>query len=124
MSKLIILFGALTLTAGLAILANPDSVFGPLRRYADRLSIQVTAVAVRLVLGLLLIDQANLSRFPAVIAILGWLSLAAALAIAVMGRRNFKRLMAWAFAMAGKFGRAAGIVAVSFGAFLVYAFAG
>jgi hypothetical protein len=124
MSNLIILFGALTLLAGLAILASPDIVFGPLRRYADRVSIQVTAVAVRLVLGVLLIDQANLSRFPAVIAILGWLSLAAALAIAVMGRSNFKRLMAWAFRLSRKFGRAAGIFAVSFGAFLVYAFAG
>lgn len=122
MSAIIILFGALTALAGLAILASPQIVFGPLWRYADRLSIHVTAVAVRLVIGVLLIDQANLSRFPAIIAILGWLSLGAALVFAVMGRRNFRRLMAWAFAMAGKFGRAAGLFAVSFGAFLVFAF--
>jgi hypothetical protein len=122
MSGLIILFGALTLLVGLVIIANPEIVFGLLHRYADRLSIHVTAVAVRLVLGVLLIDQANLSRFPAVIAILGWISLAAALVFAVIGRRNFRRLMSWALGLSKKLGRLGGIAAALFGAFLVLAF--
>jgi len=122
MSGLIILLGALTLLSGLSILASPAIVFGGLRRFAGRLSLHLTAVAVRLLLGVLLIDQANLSRFPALIAAIGWISLAAALLFAVIGRRNFKRLMYWMIGMTGKLGRAGGLVAALFGAFLIYAF--
>jgi hypothetical protein len=39
-----------------------------------------------------------------------------------MGRRNFNRLMSWALSLSKPFGRVGGVVAVAFGAFLIYAF--
>lgn len=122
MILLIIVFGALTLLAGLIIILNPELIFGYLRNNLERPLLQVIAVTVRIVIGLLLITQASVSRYPLAIEILGWLSIVAAFTFAVMGRRNFKQLMTWALSLLKPFGRVGGIFAAAFGAFLIYAF--
>lgn len=122
MILLIIMFGALTLLAGIVIVINPEVIFGFLRNNLDKLVLHILAVVIRLVLGALLIYQSNISKFPFVIEVVGWLSIVAAMFIAVMGRRNFNRLMSWALSLSRPFGREGGILAVVFGAFLIYAF--
>ncbi len=67
MTVLIIIFGALTLLAGIAIVINPEVIFGFLRNNLDKLVLHIIAVAVRLVIGALLIYQSNISKFPFVI---------------------------------------------------------
>ena len=106
MTTLIIIFGALTLLAGLIIIINPENIFG----------------LVRLVLGALLVYQSGVSKYPLVIETIGWLSIVAAIFFSVIGRNNFKRLMSWALSLAKPLGRIGGFVAVCFGTFLVYAF--
>ncbi|NNC99050.1 MAG: hypothetical protein HKN85_02595, partial [Gammaproteobacteria bacterium] len=54
--------------------------------------------------------------------IIGWVALAAALILTLIGPRNFSRLMIWALSFAKPYGRIAGGMAVAFGAFLLYAF--
>ena len=122
MTLLIIIFGALTLFAGIVIVINPEVIFGFLRNNLDKLVLHIMAVVIRLVLGALLIYQSNISKFPFVIEVIGWLSIVAAIFLAVMGRRNFNRLMSWALSLSKPFGRVGGILAVAFGAFLIYAF--
>ena len=122
MTLLIIIFGALTLLAGIVIVINPEVIFGFLRNNLDKLVLHILAVVVRLVLGTLLIYQSNISEFPFVIEVIGWLSIVAAIFLAVIGRRNFNRLMSWALSLSKPFGRVGGILAVAFGAFLIYAF--
>ena len=122
MTLMIILFGALTLLAGIIIIINPEIIFGYLRENLDKLSLHILAVTVRLVIGILLISQASVSTFPLTIEILGWLSIAAATIFSLIGRRNFKRLMSWALSLLKPFGRIGGIFAAAFGAFLIYAF--
>lgn len=122
MILLIQLFGALIALAGILIAVNPDTVFGPLRQHSGNPALHGAAVLVRLLIGALLIAQAANSRYPQVITILGWLSVAAAIGLALIGRTNFEKLMNWAFNLVDKFGRLAGLVAILFGAFLVYAF--
>lgn len=122
MIVLIIIFGALTLLAGIVIVINPEVIFGFLRNNLDKLVVHILAVLVRLVLGVLLIYQSNVSKFPFVIEIIGWLSIVAAIFLAVMGRRNFNRLMSWALSFVKPFGRVGGVLAAAFGAFLIYAF--
>lgn len=122
MTLLIILFGALTLSAGIIIIINPEIIFSYLRKNLDKLSLHILAVTVRLIIGVLLISQANVSTFPLTIEILGWLSIAAATIFALIGRRNFKRLMSCALSLLKPFGRIGGIFAAAFGAFLIYAF--
>jgi hypothetical protein len=122
MTVLIIIFGALTLLAGIVIVINPEVIFGFLRNNLDKLVLHILAVVVRLVIGVLLIYQSNVSKFPFVIEIIGWLSIVAAIFLAVMGRHNFNRLMSWALSFLKPFGRVGGVFAAAFGAFLVYAF--
>ena len=122
MTVVIIIFGALTLLAGIVIVINPEVIFGFLRKNLDKVALHILAVVVRIVLGLLLVYQSSISKFPLVIQIIGWLSIVAAIFLAVMGRRNFNRLMSWALSLSKPFGRVGGILAVAFGAFLIYAF--
>lgn len=122
MTVIIIIFGALTLLAGIVIVINPEVIFGFLRNNLDRLELHILAVAVRIVLGVLLIYQSSVSKFPLVMEIIGWVSVVAAIFLAVMGRRNFNRLMSWALSLAKPIGRVGGALAMAFGAFLIYAF--
>ena len=122
MTLLIIIFGALTLLAGIVIVISPEIIFGYLRKNLNKLSLQITAVIVRLIIGFLLITQASVSKYPLAIDILGWLSIVAALTFAVIGRYNFNRLMSWALSLSKPFARFGGVFAMTFGAFLIYAF--
>ena len=122
MTVLIIIFGALTLLAGIVIVINPEVIFGFLRNNLDKLILHILAVVIRLIIGVLLIYQSNVSKFPFVIEVIGWLSIVAAIILAVMGRRNFNSLMSWALSLLKPFGRVGGVVAAAFGAFLIYAF--
>ena len=122
MTLLIIIFGFLTLLAGIVIVINPEVIFGFLRNNLDKLVLHILAVVVRLFLGVLLICQSNISEFPFVIEVIGWLSIVAAIFLAAMGRRNFNRLISWALSLSKPFGRVGGVLAVAFGAFLIYAF--
>ena len=61
MTVLIIIFGALTLIAGVIIIINPDYIFGLFAKNTEKLEIQILAVVVRLVLGALFISQSSAS---------------------------------------------------------------
>lgn len=122
MTQFIIIFGALTCLAGLVILVNPDIIFGFLKKRSSRIELYIVAVAIRLILGAALIYQSGVSRYPVVIEIIGWLSIGAAVLFAVIGHRRFCGIMDWAFSLIKPWGRAGGVIAAGFGAFLVYAF--
>jgi hypothetical protein len=118
----ILIFAALTCLAGVVIIVYPEIVFGFLRRYSDRVELHLLAVVIRLVLGVCLIYQASVSKYPLTIEIIGWLSIVAAVIFAVIGREKFIQLMAWALSMVNIMGRVGGLFASIFGAFLIYAF--
>ncbi|OEU45199.1 MAG: hypothetical protein BBJ60_04265 [Desulfobacterales bacterium S7086C20] len=122
MTLLIIIFGALTLLAGIVIVINPEVIFGFLRNNLDKLVLHILAVVIRLVLGAFLIYQSGASKYPFVIEIIGWLSIVAAVFFAVIGRNNFSKLMAWALSRVKTLGRVGGVIASAFGAFLIHAF--
>ena len=122
MTVFIVLFGALILLAGIVIIIKPEIIFGYLRKNMDKMELHIMAVVVRLVLGIFLIYQSDVSKFPFIIEILGWVSIVAAIILAVMGRGYFKRLMLWALSFAKTFARIGGVLAIVFGAFLIYAF--
>ncbi len=121
MSYIIILFGTATMVAGIMILINPDFIFGLMRRNLDSLILHILAVIIRIIIGLALIVYAAESKYPTAINILGWISIAAAFILGIMGRENFKKLMSWALNLKPSVGRFGGIFAALFGGFLVYA---
>ena len=122
MTSIILLFGLMVFLAGAIILANPEIVFGILRNNLEKVSLQYLAVGVRAVIGILLIQYAGESKYPIAIELLGWLSIAAAVTLAVIGRQRFLRLMSWALSVSKKYGRVGGFIAMAFGGFLVHAF--
>ena len=121
MNYIIILFGAATLVAGIIIVINPETIFGLMRRKSEALSLHILAVVIRLIIGVALIVTAATSKYPAAFLTLGWLSIVAASVFAMMGRINFKRLMAWALSLAPSLGRIGGLLAILFGGFLIHA---
>ena len=122
MTNVILLFALLIFVAGIIVLFDPEIIFGAIRGNLDKPGLQVVAIVLRLVLGILLIEYAPVSRFPLIIEIRGWLSSAAALTFMLIGRANFLRLMNWALSLLKPYGRIGGIFAAAFGAFLFYAF--
>jgi len=117
----ILIFGGLTVMAGLIILFQPETILGILRRNLGSLSLHISAVAVRIIVGSALIVHASESKYPLTLEVLGWVLLVAAVVLALVGRSNFKRLMKWALSLGSSYGRIGGGVAVLFGGFLVYA---
>jgi len=122
MSTLIILFGLLVLLSGIVLVVKPNFILGFLRKNHRKPIIHIVAVIVRLILGALLVSQADASRFPTIIAFLGWLMIVAALLLLVMGRRKFRRLLSWALKRSDTFIKFSALLAVIFGGFLIYAF--
>ena len=122
MTMLIIIFGLLMLLAGMSLFTNPDTIFKVLRDNSDKLWLHIGAVVVRLLLGALLVFQANVSKFPLTMEVIGWIAIFAAIVFTFIGRKRFKRLISWAFSMVKPFGRIGGVLAICFGSFLVYAF--
>ena len=122
MTNVILLFALLIFVAGIIVLFDPEIIFGAIRGNLDKPGLQVVAIVLRLVLGILLIECAPLSRFPIIIEVFGWLSIAAAVTFMLIGRANFLRLMNWALSLLKPYGRIGGIFAAAFGAFLFYAF--
>ena len=121
MQYLIILFGVLIVVVGLVMLVRPSPFIDYLRRYSLTTSMQVLAVAVRIVLGLALILYADQSKFPLVLEIIGWLSLAAAVTIAVIPHAQFERLISWVLDRFASYVWIGALAALGFGLFLVYA---
>jgi hypothetical protein len=122
MTSIIIIFGIMVFLAGVIIVVNPETIFGVLRNNLEKVSLQVLAVGIRVVIGILLIQYAGESKYPAIIEILGWLSIVAAVTFSVIGRRHFVNLMSWAFSLLKPYGRIGGLFAMAFGGFLVHAF--
>ena len=122
MISIIIVFGLMTLNAGAITVIKPETIFGLIRHKLEKVSLQLLAIIIRLVLGILLIQYADESKFPAAIEIIGWLSIAAAVTFGLIGRRRFVSLMTWALSLLKPYGRVGGVIAMAFGGFLIYAF--
>ena len=79
------------------------------------------AIAVRLAMGIALIFAAPESRFPLAFLILGWVAIAAGVAVALMGRQRLRRFINWwieRFSPAGI--RLWLLFAIAFGGILIY----
>jgi hypothetical protein len=109
MTGIIIGLAGLTLVAGIVMVINLNVIFGVLRKHVEKLELHILAIVVRLVLGVVVIVQSNVSKFPLVIEILGWIAIVAAIVLGVIGRHNFKRLMAWALSLATTYAALAGL---------------
>jgi hypothetical protein len=121
MNIVIILFSILIIAVGLVMIARPSVVMDIMLNNADSGWLHFLAVVVRLILGGALISYAGQSKFPLVLQIIGGLSIAAAVVIAVLPQERFGRLIRWVFDHLGEYLRYSAGFALILGAFLIYA---
>jgi multisubunit Na+/H+ antiporter MnhG subunit len=120
MVTIVAVFGAAIALLGIAGIVRPD-VFREI--FARRLSAQSTwilAVVLRLGIGTLLLMAAGQLRFPTVMTVLGWLSIAAAIIVLLMGPERLERLVSYWLQKSDGILRVGAVVAAAFGAFLLY----
>ena len=121
MNILIILFGLfMVFMAGLMAL-SPKRFTDIMLQFSDSVWMHTGAVAVRIVLGIVLILIADQSRFPLALHIIGWIAIIAGVMIALVPHAKFTQLIRWAFDKLARYTRIAAIFAVLFGGFLIYA---
>ena len=77
-------------------------------------------IGSRVVLGVALIVAAPPARFPTLFAVLGWISIAAAIALPLVGRTRLGALLGWLERMPTTLVRLWLVFGVVFGAFLLY----
>jgi uncharacterized protein YjeT (DUF2065 family) len=118
---LIILFGLIIFLAAGSLALRPRSLTDYLLRHAGDSWMHVLAALVRILMGAALLVYSPLSRFPLTFQILGWIAIIAGVFLALLPPSRFKQLVTWAFDRFGGYARIAGLAAVAFGAFLVYA---
>lgn len=122
MTVLIIVFGALTLLVGITIVLNPEFIFGFLQKQLGKAELHVLNVVLRVIFGVLLISQSNISKFPIVIEGIGWFCIAIAITLTLMGRKRLNHLISWALSLIESYSRVGGVLVMTFGAFLIYTF--
>jgi len=110
------------LLAGVSLIIHPETIIRVLRKNADKLWLHIGAVVVRLLLGVLLISQASISKFPVTVEIIGWIAIFAAIVFTIIGRNNFNHLISWASSLVKPFAGIGGVLSICFGVFLIYAF--
>lgn len=122
MTVLIIGIGALTLLVGIGIVATPELILGALQKQLGKLGLHVLNVVLRVFFGVLLISQSSISKFTIVTEAIGWFCIAIAIALTLMGRKRFNHLISSALSLIESYNRIGGILVMTFGAFLIYAF--
>lgn len=122
MELLIFIFGALIIAGGIGMLVKPDFIFDFLKRESNNLNLHIFAIAIRVVIGFLLIFYSDVSEYPVIMEALGWFVIIAAVALILIGRKNFQKLIDWAVTFLKPYRFIGGLLAIVFGGFLIYAF--
>lgn len=121
MSPVILFFGIFVVLGGAALLARHGYIFSLLRKHIDSVGLYFLAIVVRVALGAVLVIGAYASKFPVALQALGWLSISAALVLVGIGRTRFQSLIDWALGFPSPIRSLAGVLAMLFGGFLIYA---
>ena len=103
------------------MLVRPAQFSDRMKRYAGTTSLYVFELAVRFILGAVLIVIAGDSRFPILLQIIGGISIAAGAILVILPRARFEQLITWLLSRFGNYVRIGSVVPFLFGGFLIYA---
>lgn len=110
------------LLTGISLLVKSHIIFDLIEINMGSTTLYLSAIVVRLVLGMLLFFAARDSKYPTVIKFFGYLFVIAAFLLVFMGEENFQNFIASMIADAMPFAPIAGLLTMLFGGFLIYAF--
>ena len=120
MAIVVTLLGILITAAGVLIAGAPKHLIGWISSLDPGIRFWA-AIFVRVAIGVAFLLAAPSCRLPVVVQVVGILSLIAAVAILLIGRRGLDSLLAWWLGRSQSFLRTWSIVAIGFGALLIYA---
>lgn len=112
------------LLSGISLLVKPDIIFLFIENNMANTSLYVTAIVVRLVFGVLLLLTASKAKYSGVIKFFGYLFVIAAFVLILMGEVGFKDFFTPLISDFRPFAAIAGLFAIVFGGFLIFAFSG
>jgi len=121
MTWIVALFGCIVAALGISGVVRPTALIDLVQAAWRTPAGLYGAVGLRVLLGVVLIAAAPDCRFPQAIRILGIVALVAAAGGLVAGFERLQRFAAWWTERPAGFVRAWSLVAVAFGAWLVYA---
>ena len=116
---LIVLFGVLICLTGLTILILPEKFKNIMNRWTGQPRF-LFAVIIRVLFGALLLSEAANLRFPLAMKVIGAISILAAVVLLLIGQERMDRFIDWWMRMADKVLRVWSVLAIAFGAFLIY----
>lgn len=117
--SVVVLFGAVMIALsvwGLVVPARLMAMVGNVMNQARGMWI---AVGARIVLGVALVVAAPQSMFPTAFAVVGWVALAAAVVLPLVGRARVASLVTWFDRIPRPLVRVWLLVGLAFGAFLI-----
>ena len=121
--KLIIkLFGILMLLSGISLLIKPEIILSWIEDNMESSSLYLSAIIVRLVIGILFIITAKESKYPGVIKFLGYLFIIAGVILIFIGHEIFQDFINSLIPDFKPFAPVSGLLSMAFGGFLIYAF--
>ena len=114
------LFGVVIVALSVWGVVVPNRLIALVTGSMNRGSGLYVRIGSRVVLGVALIVAAPPARFPTLFAVLGWISIAAAIALSLFGRASLGALLGWLERMPTTLVRLWLVFGVVFGAFLLY----
>jgi hypothetical protein len=119
MLHLVALFGVLITLACAWGVADPQGLVKAVDRFSG-IGGFLIAIIVRIILGTAAILAAPVSRLPIFLYIIGGVSLIAALALVIMGKQRFGRLILWVAAWPSPLLRTGLVLGMLFGVAMVW----
>lgn len=93
MTTIIAFFSAALFILSLILIITPDTLLDYIKEQVEEPGFRVTAVAIRLIGGVVFILAAEESRFPTVILLIGVIALVAGFVLAVLPRKSFVEMI-------------------------------
>ena len=120
MSILLSILGLGAILGGFLLAANPGLIVSMLSTFGDSFGLYLAAVGARVVLGSLLAYYGSLSSYPVFVTALGWVTLAAAVALILLRHRGVKQMLHWSLGPLHRYARMVSPLTILLGAFLFH----
>ena len=121
MKWIVYFFGVFMVVAGIVLFIDDSIVLGYIESNRESSWLYFFAIVMRILMGAALLKTASKSRHPLAFLVIGGIALAAALIFLVIGHEQFQNMMATLLPYFENTGTWSGIVALIFGAYLIYA---
>ena len=121
-SRLIIQIVAVLILAGCVFgLVAPKGLIGVVNQVVSKPGGWLFAVVIRILLGAALLTAAQASKFPLAFTVLGWIAIAAAIGILLLGPSRMQRIVHWVERLGPTGIRAGFAFGAAFAGFLLFA---